>query len=65
MLMLKYKLKSMKAKNLKQVFILGLGMIMTAGLSSCGSSEKVVSTKAQGEELIEVYCTGSEYGNYY
>ena len=36
-------------------------MIMTAGLSSCGSSEKVASAKSQGEELIEVYCTGSEY----
>jgi len=56
--MLENKLKIMK---LKQVFALGLGMIMTAGLSSCGSSEKVVSAKAQGEELIEVYCTGSEY----
>ena len=47
--------------KLKQVFILGLGMIMTAGLSSCGSSEKVASTKSQGEELIEVYCTGPDY----
>ena len=51
----------MKANKLKQVFILGLGMIMTAGLSSCGSSEKVASAKSQGEELIEVYCTGSDY----
>ena len=51
----------MKVKNLKHVFILGLGMIMTAGLSSCGSSEKVASAKSQGEELIEVYCTGSDY----
>lgn len=51
----------MKAKNLKQVFILGLGMLMAAGLSSCGSSEKMVSAKSQGEVLIEVYCTGSEY----
>ena len=47
--------------KLKQVFVLGLGVIMTAGLNSCGSSEKAVSAKSQGEELIEVYCTGSEY----
>lgn len=51
----------MKLNNLRQVFALGLGVIMTAGLSSCGSSEKVVSTKSQGEELIEVYCTGPDF----
>ena len=56
--MLNNKLKIMK---LKQVIVLGLGVIMTAGLNSCGSSEKAVSSKAQGEKLIEVYCTGSEY----
>jgi len=51
----------MKAKNLKHVLILGLGMIMTGGLSSCGSSEKMVSAKKQGEELLQVYCTGPDF----
>jgi len=51
----------MKLNNLRKAFALGLGMIMTVGLSSCGSSEKVASAKSQGEELIEVYCTGPDF----
>lgn len=50
----------MKTRKLQSLF-LGLGILAATGLSSCGSAEKAVTTKAQGEELIEVYCTGSDY----
>jgi predicted transposase YbfD/YdcC len=51
----------MKTKKLHQSLFLGLGILLVAGMSSCGSAEKAVTTKAQGEELIEVYCTGPDY----
>jgi len=51
----------MKTRKLHQSLFLGLGVLLVAGMSSCGSAKKAVSTKAQGEELIEVYCTGPEY----
>jgi hypothetical protein len=51
----------MKTRKLHQSLFLGLGMLLVAGMSSCGSAEKAVTTKAQGEELIEVYCTGPDY----
>ncbi|RUT73515.1 LPP20 family lipoprotein [Ancylomarina longa] len=51
----------MKTRKLHQSIFLGLGILLATGLNSCGSSEKIVSNKAQGEELIEVYCTGPDY----
>ncbi len=51
----------MKIRELNYLFILSLGMILTAGITSCGSSEKAVTPKSQGEELLEVFCTGSKY----
>ncbi len=51
----------MKIIKLNYLFIISLGMILTLGMSSCGSSEKTVSAKKQGEELLEVYCTGSDF----
>ena len=50
----------MKTKKLQSLF-LGIGVLLAAGLNSCGSAEKAVSAKAQGEKLIEVYCTGPDY----
>jgi predicted transcriptional regulator len=51
----------MKTRKNYQALFLGLGFLATIGLSSCGSSQKAISTKAQGEELIEVFCTGPDY----
>lgn len=48
-------------KKLNYLFLLSLGVILALGVSSCNSPKKAVSVKSQGEELIEVYCTGSEY----
>ncbi len=50
----------MKMRTLK-ITQLSLGIAIAIGFFSCKSSEKAVSAKAQGEELLEVYCTGPEY----
>lgn len=56
-----FHIKKSKMKIINQVVILCLGLTMTVGMISCGSSKKTVTTKKQKEELIEVYCTGSEF----
>lgn len=60
-LRIKLKNKDMKKRISKQAFILSVALIILVDISSCRSSEKTVTAIKQTEELIEVYCTGSEY----
>lgn len=52
----------MKNINIKQSLFITLGLAIMLGLGSCGSKKKASkSVKDQGETLIEVHCSGSEF----
>jgi len=52
----------MKNINIKQSLFITLGLALMLGLGSCGSKKKASkSVKDQGETLIEVHCSGSEF----
>ncbi|MFA8434073.1 MAG: hypothetical protein ACEPOZ_06110 [Marinifilaceae bacterium] len=52
----------MKSNIVKKTSLyLGMAFVIASGMVSCKSGEKAVSVKQQGERLIEVHCTGSDY----
>lgn len=52
----------MHIRNTKRVSILlGMGLLIATVFNSCKAKEEAMSSKAQGEQLIEVYCTGPDF----
>lgn len=48
-------------RYLKSIAAIALTGAMALGTTSCGKKEKATTPKAQGEVLIETYCSGPEY----
>lgn len=56
------KNKDMKNINFKKSLSITLGLALMLGLGSCGSKKEATrSVKDQGEILLEVHCTGTDF----